>query len=136
MFVCVYLHLAAMSHEVICVTVDEAHWSGRAAGAAVLTACHVSGMIARLQAELGSIRPPDQAMPFFMSAEPLLDTWRGAAALAAGHNNSGSAGGGGVMGGMFGDPFAAGNGALTRAAYEEAGPEYLREFRGFKYPEL
>eukprot|EP00775_Hariotina_reticulata_P012512 gene12512-12646_t len=108
-----------------------------AAGGVILTGGSVlfPGMIARLQSELGSIRPPEHPMPFFMSAEPLLDTWRGAAALAAGHNNSSSAGGG-VMGGMFGDPFAADSGALTRAAYEEAGPDYLREFRGFKYPEL
>lgn len=88
-------------------------------------------------------------MSVFMSQEPLLDTWRGAAALAAGSSAataagssagggslySGSNGGAGGVGG-FGDPFGAGSGAMTRQQYEEAGVDYLREFRGFKYPDL
>jgi hypothetical protein len=100
-------------------------------------------------------------MRVFMSQEPLLDSWRGAAALAAGSNwtysrsgrrsygaaggqmysngaGTGAAAAAGVGGGsgLFGDPFAPGSGALTRQQYEEAGVEYLREYRGFKYPDL
>jgi hypothetical protein len=118
----------------------------------------------RLAAELASLRPPGQPMRVFMSPEPLLDTWRGAAALAAGSNwnysstgrssygggaghmysngagteaaAAAAGGGGGGGGGMFGDPFAPGSGALTRQLYEEAGVDYLRDYRGFKYPDL
>lgn len=86
-------------------------------------------------------------MQVYMSPEPLLDTWRGAAALAAGSRYTGwggySNGGGtangagaGAAAGAFGDPFGPGSGALTRQQYEEAGVEYLKEFRGFKYPDL
>jgi hypothetical protein len=88
-------------------------------------------------------------MSVFMSPEPLLDTWRGAAALAAGSSAAiaaGSSAGGsslqpgsnGSAGGVggFGDPFGVGSGAMTRQQYEEAGVDYLREFRGFRYPEL
>jgi len=91
-------------------------------------------------------------MTVHLSPEPLLDTWRGAAALAANSRYSswaygaegaaysngagGAAGSFGGGGGVFGDPFGPGSGALLRQQYEEAGVEYLKEFRGFKYPEL
>jgi hypothetical protein len=101
-------------------------------------------MLPRLQAELASLRPPDNPMPLWVSSNPLLDTWKGAAALAAatGRNNSSSSGAAaglsanGSSSWLFADPFAAGSGALSRAAYDEAGVDYLKEFRGFKYPEL
>jgi hypothetical protein len=108
-------------------------------------------MLPRLQAELASLRPPDNPMPLWVSSNPLLDTWKGAAALAAatGRNSSSStstAAGLGANGNssgsssssswLFADPFAAGGGALSRAMYDEAGVDYLKEFRGFKYPEL
>lgn len=95
-------------------------------------------------------------MPIYISSEPVLDTWRGAAALAAATGRTGAAaaaapramngtaaaaGGGGSSDGgagddgfLFPDPFA--DGALTRAVYEECGLDYLKEFRGFKYPDL
>jgi hypothetical protein len=109
-------------------------------------------MLPRLQAELASLRPPDNPMPLWVSSNPLLDTWKGAAALAAatGRNSSSSSStfaaaglgansgsnGGGSSSWLFADPFAAGGGALSRALYDEAGVDYLKEFRGFKYPEL
>lgn len=104
----------------------------------------VAGLVSRIESELRSIRPPDQPMKIYSTREPLLDTWRGAAALAAATGRTGPAaaaavGFGGSGGGdrfLFDDPFAAGNGALSRALYEEAGVDYLKEFKGFKYPEL
>lgn len=92
----------------------------------------LAGLIARIEAELATIRPPGRPMPLHLSTEPLLDTWRGAAALAGG------------AGSVFGDPFAAaaaagggGGGVLTRAEYEEAGVDYLRDrFSGFAFPQL
>lgn len=90
-----------------------------------------AGFADRLAAELASLRPPGQPMAVHMSAEPLLDTWRGAAALAAGGNSSSSA-----VAALFGDPFAPGSWAMTRQQYEEAGMEYLRECKGFSYPQL
>lgn len=120
-----------------------------AAGGVVVTGGNAlfAGMLPRLQAELASLRPPGQPMPLWVSASPLLDTWRGAAALAAAAGRSNhtpaaaaglSANGGGSSSGslLFADPFAAGSGALSRALYDEAGVDYLKEFRGFKYPEL
>jgi hypothetical protein len=108
-------------------------------------------MLPRLQAELASLRPPDNPMPLWVSRNPLLDTWKGAAALAAttGRNSSSSTLAAAGLGAnsssndsssssswLFADPFAAGGGALSRAMYDEAGVDYLKEFRGFKYPEL
>lgn len=93
-------------------------------------------------------------MAVYMSPEPLLDAWRGAAALAAGSrytggqystyniysNGTDSTGTGSTAAaagaGLFGDPFAPGSGAMTRQQYEEAGVDYLREYKGFKYPVL
>lgn len=92
-----------------------------------------AGFADRLAAELASLRPPGQPMAVHMSAEPLLDTWRGAAALAAGGNSSSSSS---AAAALFGDPFAPGSGAMTRQQYEEAGVEYLRECKGFTYPQL
>lgn len=114
----------------------------------------IAGFADRLAAELASLRPPGQPMTVYMSPEPQLDAWRGAAALAAGSrytggqygayssysngNDSAAAGGtaAAVGAGLFGDPFAPGSGAMTRQQYEEAGVDYLREYKGFKYPEL
>ena len=105
----------------------------------------LAGFGDRLAAELASLRPPGQPMAVYMSPEPLLDTWRGAAALAAGSRYTGgwgdypgahSSSNGAAAAGVFADPFAPGSGALTRQQYEEAGADYLKEFRGFKYPEL
>jgi actin-related protein len=58
-------------------------------------------MLPRLQAELASLRPPEQPMPLWVSANPLLDTWKGAAALAAatGRNSSRSTANGSSNGG-------------------------------------
>jgi hypothetical protein len=86
-------------------------------------------------------------MAVYMSQEPLLDAWRGAAALAAGSryidgqyssysNGTGGTAAAGAGAGLFGDPFAPGAGAMTRQQYEEAGVEHLRECKGFTYPDL
>jgi hypothetical protein len=72
-------------------------------------------------------------MAIYTSPEPLLDTWRGAAAMAAGSRH-GAAGAGSSA--LFADPFAPDAGALSRQQYEEAGVDYLREYKGFKYPDL
>lgn len=78
-----------------------------------------AGFAARLAAEVAALRPPGQRMLVHISRQPLLDTWRGAAAL-----------------GMTIDLWSPEGGALTRQLYEEAGVDYLREFRGFRCPTL
>eukprot|EP00878_Enallax_costatus_P012776 GHUV01013343.1.p1 GENE.GHUV01013343.1~~GHUV01013343.1.p1 ORF type:complete len:296 (+),score=148.35 GHUV01013343.1:90-890(+) len=117
-----------------------------AEGGVVLTGGNMlfPGLVSRIESELRSIRPPDQPMKIYTTKDPLLDTWRGAAALAAATGRTGPAaaaavgfsGSGIAEQFSFNDPFAAGNGALSRAMYEECGVDYLKEFKGFKYPDL
>lgn len=71
-------------------------------------------------------------MPLHVSDDPLLDTWRGAAALAGATGCSPASG----AAWPYPDPFAPGSGALSLELYEEAGVDYLREFRGFSFPNL
>ncbi|GBG00222.1 hypothetical protein Rsub_12707 [Raphidocelis subcapitata] len=79
------------------------------------------GLPQRLEAELTSRLPYGQPMRVVAGPDPRLDEWRGAAHVAAA---LATFGGRGARGG------ADWGGALTRAEYEERGPDWVREYSG------
>jgi len=89
------------------------------------------GLGPRLEAELMTRLPYGSPMRVVVGGAPGLDGWRGAAHVAGQERVWGRQGGGGegskAAGGEAGAPWG---GALSRAEYEERGPEYVKEYQG------